>query len=190
MLCLRAQSLVMSTLCSPMDTDLQVPFCPWVSPGKNTGVDCHALLQGFFQTRESNLWLLSLLCSRQVLYPLSHLGSTWGDSNERNCLSGTPFLAGMCGIPQALGKQTTWSWPSALEHRSAQQNIYRNYNIRVLSGGSALDCFHMFWRVPNLYISFFLIGGKLLFNLMLVSIFLNYKISKVKLGNWEKLVNI
>ena len=55
MLCLRAQSLVMSTLCSPMDTDLQVPFCPWVSPGKNTGVDCHALLQGFFQTRESNL---------------------------------------------------------------------------------------------------------------------------------------
>ena len=64
------------SLCNPMDTDLQVPFCPWDSPGKNTGVDCHALLQGFFQTWGSNLRLLHLLRCRQVLYPLSHLGST------------------------------------------------------------------------------------------------------------------
>ena len=66
------------TLCNPMDTDLQVPFCPWDSPGKNTGVDCHALLQGFFQTWGSNLRLLRLLRCRQVLYPLSHLESIWG----------------------------------------------------------------------------------------------------------------
>ena len=26
-------------------------LCPWVSPGKNTGVGCHALLQGIFPTR-------------------------------------------------------------------------------------------------------------------------------------------
>ena len=25
-------------------------FCPWDSPGKNTGVGCHALLQGIFPT--------------------------------------------------------------------------------------------------------------------------------------------
>ena len=59
---------------------------------------------------------------------------TWeaprSDSNERNCLSGMPFLAGMCGISQAHGRQLTWSWPSALEHRTAQQNRHRNYNIR------------------------------------------------------------
>ena len=29
-------------------------LCPWVSPGKNTGVDCHALLQGIFPTQVSN----------------------------------------------------------------------------------------------------------------------------------------
>ena len=28
-------------------------LCPWDSPGKNTGVSCHALLQGIFPTRIS-----------------------------------------------------------------------------------------------------------------------------------------
>ena len=32
----------------------QVP-CPWDSPGKNTGVDCHFLLQGIFRTQGSDL---------------------------------------------------------------------------------------------------------------------------------------
>ena len=38
------------------------------SPGKNTGVGCHALLQGIFLTQGSNLWLLQLLHCRQILY--------------------------------------------------------------------------------------------------------------------------
>ena len=29
-------------------------LCPWDSPGKNTGVGCHAFLQGIFQTQGSN----------------------------------------------------------------------------------------------------------------------------------------
>ena len=37
----------------------------WNSPGKNTGVGCHSLLQGTFPTQESNLGLLHC---RQVLY--------------------------------------------------------------------------------------------------------------------------
>jgi len=48
---------------------------PWNSPGRNTGVGCHALLQGILPTQESSLWLLRLLHCRQILYPLSHLGS-------------------------------------------------------------------------------------------------------------------
>ena len=35
-------------------------LCPWDSPGKNTGVGCHALLQGIFLTQELNLGLLHL----------------------------------------------------------------------------------------------------------------------------------
>ena len=33
-------------------------LCPWDSPGKNTGVGCHFLLQGIFPTQGSNLSLL------------------------------------------------------------------------------------------------------------------------------------
>ena len=39
------------------------------SPGKNTGVGCHALLQGIFPTQGSNTGLLHCW---QVLYSLSH----------------------------------------------------------------------------------------------------------------------
>ena len=35
--------------------------CPWDSPGKNTGVGCHFLLQGIFLTQGSNPGLLCLL---------------------------------------------------------------------------------------------------------------------------------
>ena len=47
-------------------------LCPWSSPGKNTGVGCHSLLQEIFLTQGSNLCLL--LC-RQILYFLSYQGS-------------------------------------------------------------------------------------------------------------------
>ena len=43
-------------------------LCPWDSPGKNTGVGCHFLLQGIFPTQESNLGLPHC---RQTLYRLS-----------------------------------------------------------------------------------------------------------------------
>ena len=43
-------------------------FCPWDSVGKNTGVSCHALLQGSFLTPGWNPHLLCLLHCRQVLY--------------------------------------------------------------------------------------------------------------------------
>ena len=36
-------------------------LCPWDSPGKNSGVGCHGLLQGIFPTQGSNPGLLPLL---------------------------------------------------------------------------------------------------------------------------------
>ena len=47
-------------------------LCPWDSPGKNTGVGCHALLQGIFPTQRSNPGLPH--CGR-IFYQLSHQGS-------------------------------------------------------------------------------------------------------------------
>ena len=44
-------------------------FCPWDSPGKNTGVGCYSLLQGIFPTQGSKPGLLHC---RHILYCLSH----------------------------------------------------------------------------------------------------------------------
>ena len=46
-------------------------LCSWDSPGKNTGMGCHFLLQGIFLTQELNL---GLLYCRQMIYQLSHEG--------------------------------------------------------------------------------------------------------------------
>jgi len=45
-------------------------FCPWDSPGKNTGVSCHALLQGICLIQGSNLCLLRLLHWQMGSLPL------------------------------------------------------------------------------------------------------------------------
>ena len=55
------------SLCDP-----QGPYCPWNSPGQNTGVSSLSLLQGIFPTQGSNP---GLLYCRWVLYQLSHEGS-------------------------------------------------------------------------------------------------------------------
>ena len=60
------------TLCDPMDYSLQGTSVQGDSPGKNTGVGCHALLQGIFPTQGSNP---GLPYCRQILYQLSHQGS-------------------------------------------------------------------------------------------------------------------
>ena len=55
-----------ATLCDPHRQQPARLHCPWDSPGKNTGVGCHFLLQG------SNLGLPH--CG-QIFYHLSHQGS-------------------------------------------------------------------------------------------------------------------
>ena len=69
-LCLVAQSYL--TLCDSMDCIPPDSSVHGDSPGKNTGVGCHALLQGIFPTQGSNPGLPHF---RQILYQLSHQGS-------------------------------------------------------------------------------------------------------------------
>ena len=57
------------TPCNPMDCS---PWGSYDSPGKNTGVGCHALHQGIFPTQGSSPGLLHW---RWILYGLSHQGS-------------------------------------------------------------------------------------------------------------------
>ena len=74
------------TLCDPMDCNPPGSSGPWDSPGKNTGVGCHALLQGIFPTQGSNP---SLLNRQANSLPLSHLRSPICCSSNRKKTHGS-----------------------------------------------------------------------------------------------------
>ena len=67
--CVRLVAQSRPTLCDP--TDCSSSDCPvhGDSPGKHTGVGCHAFLQGIFLTQGLNPGLLRC---RQILYQLSY----------------------------------------------------------------------------------------------------------------------
>ena len=106
-----------SFVSDPMDCSPPGSSVHGDSPGENTGVGCHALLQGIFPTQRSNSDLLP--CWR-ILYCLSHqgrwgqwLGPSWqsrgaggwlhqGDEDsDRGCVMG-PLLVG-CLCSQECG---------------------------------------------------------------------------------------
>ena len=63
-MCLHAKSLQLCPTLRPYGPWQEPParlLCPWDSPGKNTGVGCHFLLQRIIPTQGSNLPLLCLL---------------------------------------------------------------------------------------------------------------------------------
>ena len=75
-LCLVAQLCL--TLCNPMGCNPPGSSVQGDSPGKNTGVGFHALLQGIFPTQGLEPQLSH---SRWILYCLSHQGSVSGWPN-------------------------------------------------------------------------------------------------------------
>ena len=68
------------TLCDPMDCSPPGSSDHGYSPGKNTGVGWHALLQGIFPTQG---WNPGLPHCRWILYHLSHQGSPSASSINR-----------------------------------------------------------------------------------------------------------
>ena len=75
--CLGAQ--LCPTLCDPMDCSLSGSSVHGDSPGKNTGVGCHVLLEGIFPTQGRNPGLLHC---RWIFYHLSHQGSPVSESHS------------------------------------------------------------------------------------------------------------
>ena len=63
---------VMLTFCNPMNYSPPGSSCPWDFLGKNTGVGCHALLQGDLPNPGIEPASLALLVDS---LPLSHQGS-------------------------------------------------------------------------------------------------------------------
>ena len=85
-------------------------LCSWDSPGKNTGVGCHFLLQGIVPTQELNPGFLHC---RQILYQLSYKGSL--EVSEVKWLSRVPLFATPwtvayhASLSMGLSRQDYWS---------------------------------------------------------------------------------
>ena len=76
MCCVRVYTCsVMSHSLWPHGTVPSEILCLWNFPGKNSGVDCHFLLQGFFPIQWSNPHCLFLQHWQADSLPLYHLGS-------------------------------------------------------------------------------------------------------------------
>ena len=104
-LCLVTQSCL--TLCKPVDCRPPVSSVRGDSPGKNTGVGCHALLQGIFPTQGSNTGLTHC---REILYRLSYEGSptyhVWETISSLVCLKlGFPHASVLKNSPANAGDQ-------------------------------------------------------------------------------------
>ena len=75
-------------------------YSPWNSPGQNTGVGSHSLLQGIFPTQGSNPGLLHC---RRILYHLSYQGGpSHGQKQVLNYRISWPvnFLCSWCRLAQ------------------------------------------------------------------------------------------
>ena len=64
--------------CDPHGLQSTKLLCPWDSLAKNTGMGCHAFLKEIVPTQGVNP---NLLHYKQILYHLSHQGSSWRRPN-------------------------------------------------------------------------------------------------------------
>ena len=144
LLCLVVQSC--PTLCDTMDCSPPGSSVHGDSPGKNTGVGCHDLLQGIFLTQGLNA---SLPHCRQILYHLSHQGSPrileWvaypfsrGSSQSRNqtrvsCFAGRFFTSWATGEALSPSMLPVGNWPVAISPEIPTQrgllHVYEGHQL-------------------------------------------------------------
>ena len=99
-LCLVAQ--LCPTLCARGLQPAKL-LCPWDSPGRNPGVDCHALLQGIFLTQGLNPGFPHC---RQIFYCLSHSDFIYFKLNQMiKCVFIFNFLAAPCSTGILVSNQ-------------------------------------------------------------------------------------
>ena len=153
-MCLVAQSC--STLCDPIDCSPTGSSVHGDSPGKNTEVGCHALLQGIFQTQgwkqlahesSANLWfifdllrLLHSLCLTlcDLMDCIPPGSSVHGDSPGKNTAVGChALLQGIFtppGLPHCRGILYHLSHQGSPHRRTAPRfPTHRNWVINFLN---------------------------------------------------------
>ena len=138
--------------CDPMPTRL---LCPWDSSSKNTGVDCHAFLQGIFPTQGSNMHLLCLLHWKAGSLPLGPSGKPFPKSNwlhtQRKCPSWRIILE--CHSREHTNPSLSYVFSPktfSLTYRSPELEltIFNFAKAKML-------CIYICFYKPECYLSFF-----------------------------------
>ena len=125
--CVHAQSLSRVWLFVTLWAVATRLLCSWDSLGKNTKVDCHALLQGIFPTQGLNLCLLHLLHCWQILYHWA----TWeaplfllSTADNGSC--------GHCGWCSDLENERHVLMMAKKKHGSLDDTLKMNTRLRIL----------------------------------------------------------
>ena len=96
-----------STLCYPMDHSLPGSSVHGILPGKNTGVGCHALLQGLFLTQGLNPCLLHC---RRIFLPSEPPGKPWCQHRFLKATSEEARGWTQCLIASHVDKSMLFTW--------------------------------------------------------------------------------
>ena len=124
-------------------------FCPWDSPGKNTGVGCYFLLQRIFLAQGSNLGFLHC---RQILYHLSHQTQVFlpGKSHGQRSLVGySPWGCKELDTTVRLSTKGLPWWLSSKESACNAGNLGLIPGLEdPLEKGKATHSSVLAWRVP------------------------------------------
>ena len=122
--CVHAKSLQSCPTLRPYGVQPARLLCPWDSPGKNTGVGCHFLLEGIFPTQRSNLRLLHWQADSLSLAP----------PGKPPLLS--KGLKGSHLLKQKPSSSGSASWPPE-GHWGACSSYYRVSNSQAYSEAAA-----------------------------------------------------
>ena len=104
-------------------------YRPWNSPGQNTGVGSHSILQGIFPTQGVNPGLSQC---RRILYQLSHQGSPTVE--RRLIIKEDPYCSGRLLLwrGKIYNKRTLIPW-GLLWRGRGYDNIENYYNIGTIT---------------------------------------------------------
>ena len=111
--CVHAKSLQSCpTLVRPYGLQPVRLLCPWDSPGKNTEVGCHTLLQGIFPTQGSNLCLLCLPALAGGFFTTSATWEALAPSTSGHLVHA--ITAGRSGCPSSIPMQGGLTLPFSI----------------------------------------------------------------------------
>ena len=157
--CMHASLQLCPVLCDPMNCSLTCSSVHGILPGKNTGVSCHAHLQGIFRTQRSNLCLLHPLHWQECSLPLVPPGKPWHTvalkkshgchhchhEDSRHPHSPGAVLGYTClpqGLRRLLGQCVPRSWFSSIH---SLLGLYLETLSSLLGVGHGMLMCFLFW---------------------------------------------